>query len=453
MSHLDEGTLHAWLDGALPPDESARVEAHVAECATCAAAAAEARGVIAASSRILSALDDVPGGVIPDGGHDAGVRSLAELRAARSRQRTVRWARRFAPIAAVVAFVAVGIVVARTPSVTLDSRESAQSVTLRATSPEAAPAPAAADTALLAPGQPAPPRAVRAPESEVGTVGVAASTPRRDAAREQVAPTAPSDELRKRSAEADLAANRVADSGRANEPAAGAPRPPVATPPAAVAQLRGQVSSAQAGADIRGRVTDDKGAPVPSAQVTVLGTTAGTTTAADGSFELKDVPTGTRTLSARRVGYESAERKVEAQAGQNADVELKLTERALALEEQLTTVRDASAIPTRRLAGLTLISTTDTTVNGQPARRSRYRLSSGEEIALLETRSTLARSRQEAAGKASADAPAARRAAPAEARAAPVNTLWWTTPEGTEITLSGPVSVEELERIRRAVGM
>lgn len=65
MEHIDEGTIHAWLDGALPALEGARVEAHAATCATCSAAIAEARGLIAASSRILAALDDVPSGVIP----------------------------------------------------------------------------------------------------------------------------------------------------------------------------------------------------------------------------------------------------------------------------------------------------------------------------------------------------------------------------------------------------
>src|SRR6185369_17118012 len=65
MQHLDEGTIHAWLDGALSPDEVAGVEAHVAECPQCAAAVAEARGFIAASSRILTALDHVPRGVVP----------------------------------------------------------------------------------------------------------------------------------------------------------------------------------------------------------------------------------------------------------------------------------------------------------------------------------------------------------------------------------------------------
>lgn len=65
MQHLDEGTIHSWLDNALNPDEAARVEAHVAECPECAAAVAEARGFVAASSRILTALDDAPRGVVP----------------------------------------------------------------------------------------------------------------------------------------------------------------------------------------------------------------------------------------------------------------------------------------------------------------------------------------------------------------------------------------------------
>ena len=65
MQHPDEGMIHAWLDGALSAAEAARLEAHLKECPKCAAAVAEARGFIAASSRILTALDDAPRGVIP----------------------------------------------------------------------------------------------------------------------------------------------------------------------------------------------------------------------------------------------------------------------------------------------------------------------------------------------------------------------------------------------------
>ena len=65
MQHLDEGTIHAWLDDALPASEAAMAEAHVAHCTECAALVAEARGLIAGASRIASSLDHVPAGIIP----------------------------------------------------------------------------------------------------------------------------------------------------------------------------------------------------------------------------------------------------------------------------------------------------------------------------------------------------------------------------------------------------
>jgi putative zinc finger protein len=65
MQHLDEGTIHAWLDGALAGDEAADVAKHVAECGDCAAMVAEARGIIVAAGSIISALDGVRSGVIP----------------------------------------------------------------------------------------------------------------------------------------------------------------------------------------------------------------------------------------------------------------------------------------------------------------------------------------------------------------------------------------------------
>ena len=65
MNHIDEGTIHAWLDGALDATQARAVEMHVSQCAECAASVAEARGFIAGASRILTALDDVPAGVTP----------------------------------------------------------------------------------------------------------------------------------------------------------------------------------------------------------------------------------------------------------------------------------------------------------------------------------------------------------------------------------------------------
>jgi anti-sigma factor RsiW len=77
--HLDEGTIHAWLDGALSADEAARVRRHVATCAECAAQVAEARGFVAGASRILSALDDAPAVVPTTWAEGRGRRGASEL--------------------------------------------------------------------------------------------------------------------------------------------------------------------------------------------------------------------------------------------------------------------------------------------------------------------------------------------------------------------------------------
>lgn len=78
MSRPDEGLIHAWLDGECSAEEAAHVERMVATDPDWAAAVAEARGLIAASSRIVSALDAVPGSVLPEGSKAApGVEKIA----------------------------------------------------------------------------------------------------------------------------------------------------------------------------------------------------------------------------------------------------------------------------------------------------------------------------------------------------------------------------------------
>ena len=54
MSHADEGTLHAYLDGELAAAERTRLEAHLAECATCRERLAEERGLIERADRLLT---------------------------------------------------------------------------------------------------------------------------------------------------------------------------------------------------------------------------------------------------------------------------------------------------------------------------------------------------------------------------------------------------------------
>ncbi|HET7249292.1 MAG TPA: anti-sigma factor, partial [Gemmatimonadales bacterium] len=53
MSHVDEGTLHAYLDGELTPVERERVDTHLKGCPACQARLAEERAIIERSSRLL----------------------------------------------------------------------------------------------------------------------------------------------------------------------------------------------------------------------------------------------------------------------------------------------------------------------------------------------------------------------------------------------------------------
>jgi hypothetical protein len=60
MPHVDEGTLHALLDGELAPDELAEVRLHFATCPSCAGRLDEARQLLAETERLVSALQ-MPG--------------------------------------------------------------------------------------------------------------------------------------------------------------------------------------------------------------------------------------------------------------------------------------------------------------------------------------------------------------------------------------------------------
>jgi hypothetical protein len=54
MSHVDDGTLHAYLDGELSPPEAQSVEAHVAQCPACRTRLEEERALIARAGELLA---------------------------------------------------------------------------------------------------------------------------------------------------------------------------------------------------------------------------------------------------------------------------------------------------------------------------------------------------------------------------------------------------------------
>jgi hypothetical protein len=159
MPHPDEGLIHAWLDGELDSTDAARVEELVARDPVWAAAAAEARGLIAASSRIAGALDRVPGNVIPR---------------AKPKRRQQRW---WMTRVAALLLVAVGVVtVVRRPTVKFLEPAGVSTV-------PAAPSPAvpaAKSPALALPPAAAPLRAAPPPiaaEARTPATSHAAATP------------------------------------------------------------------------------------------------------------------------------------------------------------------------------------------------------------------------------------------------------------------------------------
>ncbi|HYL55621.1 MAG TPA: zf-HC2 domain-containing protein [Gemmatimonadales bacterium] len=54
MPHVDDGTLHAYLDGELSPPEAQAVEAHVAQCPACRTRLDEERALIARAEELLA---------------------------------------------------------------------------------------------------------------------------------------------------------------------------------------------------------------------------------------------------------------------------------------------------------------------------------------------------------------------------------------------------------------
>jgi anti-sigma factor RsiW len=310
--HLDEGTIHAWLDGALPPDESARVESHIEACADCAALVAEARGLIAASSRILASLDAVPAGVIP--GTDAGTDQLAALRARRQASSRQWWRDRRIVAAASLVFVA-GI-----------------STVVWRNSPERSPtAPREAAVQVL----PVPDSATRAPDVVTGASSapaagaqptnaakVGAVTPPAAPAPARVAATPPVDSLAERKAVAatslargaGVAANeaRVTDSTSTTRQAADARRDVARTEQqAAVGQVQQQApqqATQQANFRLRNIDSTRVAAPPPAL--------------AAGARSAASVPTMASAMSDASVSAGRCYTVVVPQAGGNAPIVL-----------------------------------------------------------------------------------------------------------------------------------
>ena len=113
------------------------------------------------------------------------------------------------------------------------------------------------------------------------------------------------------------------------------------------------VLHAQSGT-VRGSVRDDAGRPVAGARITVVGIPLAAESRLYGAFELRVVPTGTRTVRAQRLGYRLATQTVDVPSGGAADVRFVLGSDPLALD---AVVVSSSFNPASKLESSTAITT------------------------------------------------------------------------------------------------
>ena len=114
---------------------------------------------------------------------------------------------------------------------------------------------------------------------------------------------------------------------------------------------------------LRGRVIEagaDRG--VVGAQVSVSETRLGAITGDNGRFVITGVPTGPRTLTIRRLGYQAATRAVNVTAGDVNVGDIALSVSAVNLSEVVVT---GSAAPTERRKVGTSVASVDSTLIGR----------------------------------------------------------------------------------------
>ncbi|MGH7603614.1 MAG: zf-HC2 domain-containing protein [Gemmatimonadaceae bacterium] len=397
MQHPDEGTIHAWLDRALSAEEAARIEAHVNECPECAAAVAEARGFIAASTRILTALDNVPKGAVPAVARNATSRNWMYWRAA-----------------AAVLVIAIGTVVVRR-----EQTGAPQGVATNET-PDTNPVPAFAPPIKVfaqKPAGPARPALTTVPSGAPGTssqLPTSRGNEARVAAGRDASPEAirPQNEATPRAVGAGTGARTLATAATTQNSA-------VAPTPQRFAPARPAVSGKTSGAEI----SDNKPGEATSASALQGASVPRNANGGIASDALAIEPPQLRALSARRV------------IGGNRTVYEVAPGDTVVLIESLPTQLNAVVV----------------TGASETAIRTTARTSTGTTTAKPNAQ-TAQSNAQTAQPAPSAPPPATKQAAAAPTDVNTINTIAWTDPAtGHTMELSGHHTPPELEVIRQRI--
>ncbi len=123
------------------------------------------------------------------------------------------------------------------------------------------------------------------------------------------------------------------------------------------------LAAAQGTGTVRGRVTDaaaNRG--IGDVQVIVSGTRIGAMTGQDGAYALTAVPAGSRTITARRLGFQLATQTVTVPASGSVTVDFAMNQSALNLSEVVVT---GSGTPTEKRKIGTSVASVDSAVIGR----------------------------------------------------------------------------------------
>ena len=108
---------------------------------------------------------------------------------------------------------------------------------------------------------------------------------------------------------------------------------------------------------IEGVVTDQSGAPVASAQVTLVGTAFGSLTSERGYYFMNNVPTGVYTVRAKFIGYTQSEvTGVRVLGGQTITTNIKLTPSAVAIGAVLVEAAANPIVPRDQVTSKSIIT-------------------------------------------------------------------------------------------------
>ncbi len=119
-----------------------------------------------------------------------------------------------------------------------------------------------------------------------------------------------------------------------------------------------QAARAQQGA-VAGRVTDAAGAPLPGVNVALLETTYGAASAADGSYRIGAVPTGSYRIQASIVGFAVEIRPVVVAAGETTHIDFVLESIAVEAREIVVTTTRRTEVANEIAASVSVLTAED----------------------------------------------------------------------------------------------